>query len=161
MYIYMICIDIILDPFESRLNTWSFFTPKYLSVFLKNKDILLYKHCTIVIVLSVNIETILFIRFSNLISILPIMSVTEKKSCGSASNRWSHIAFNCHISHFSPGTFPQSFFVFHDLDMVEHYKPVILYNVDQFGLSDVSTCLDSDYLFGARLLEKWCLSLCI
>ena len=74
----MICIDIILDPFESRLNTWSFFTPKYLSVFLKNKDILLYKHCTIVIVLSVNIETILFIRFSNLISILPIMSVTEK-----------------------------------------------------------------------------------
>lgn len=27
--------------------------------------------------------------------------------------------------------------------MVEQYKPVILYNVDQFGVSDVSTCLDS------------------
>lgn len=54
------------------------FYPKYLSVFLKNKDILLCKHGTIVTVLSINIETILFIRFSNLISILAIMSVIEK-----------------------------------------------------------------------------------
>lgn len=47
-------------------------------MFLKNKDILLYKPSTIVTVLSINIETILFIRFSNLISIVPIMSVIEK-----------------------------------------------------------------------------------
>lgn len=60
-------------------------------------------------------------------------------------NLWSYIVLHHRLSSLLSGTVPESFFVFHDADILEEYRQVFSRLSLHFGISDVSLWLDLGY----------------
>ena len=106
--------------------------------FLKYKDIHLHNHNTLnkIRKLMLTWHYPLTYRLYSIFSYCSthVLCIKRRKISDPGTNSWWHIAFNCNVAlvSFYPET--SLVFVFYDVDIFEEYRPVILWNVPQFGL---------------------------